>query len=468
MKRGLTFPWLAVGQWIQRSKEESVKRRILLGALVVLVATTLALVAVATGGVTKSSSPKGKQTLPASACQGVTYGGKGKPKYLIASDLPEQGANRPQTTQMSNAIRYLLKTKWHWKAGNYTVGYQECDDSTAQAAKWDAAKCTSNARAYVADKSVVGVVGTFNSGCAKLEVPIENRARPGPLGMVSPSNTAVGLTVAGLGANKGEPGIYYPTKVRNYIRVVTRDDIQGPAGAMLAKALKAKKVYILTDRELYGLGVATTFKIAAQRLKLKLVNTTPEAWDPKASSYETQANKIKASGADAVYLGGIVCNNGAKLVKDLRATLGSKFKIIGPDGWTPFSAVAKAGTGAEGMYITVPGAPPESLKGAGKKFVDGFRKSSLNPGHKKLASYVAYAAQAADVLMTAIKKSNGSRAAVTKNLFKTNVGKTAILGAFKIDKNGDTNLRGITAYRMHNGDGKTYRTLYPPTKLTHR
>ncbi len=194
MKRGLTFPWLAVSQWIQRSKEESVKRRILLGALVVLVATTLALVAVATGGVTKSSSPKGKQTLPASACQGVTYGGKGKPKYLIASDLPEQGANRPQTTQMSNAIRYLLKTKWHWKAGNYTVGYQECDDSTAQAAKWDAAKCTSNARAYVADKSVVGVVGTFNSGCAKLEVPIENRARPGPLGMVSPSNTAVGLT----------------------------------------------------------------------------------------------------------------------------------------------------------------------------------------------------------------------------------------------------------------------------------
>jgi branched-chain amino acid transport system substrate-binding protein len=444
-----------------------VKRRILLGALVVLVATTLALVAVATGGVTKSSSPKGKQTLPASACQGVTYGGKGKPKYLIASDLPEQGANRPQTTQMSNAIRYLLKTKWHWKAGKYTVGYQECDDSTAQAAKWDAAKCRSNASAYVSDKSVLGVVGTFNSGCAKLEVPIENRARPGPLGMVSPSNTAVGLTVSGLGSNPGEPKIYYPTRVRNYIRVVTRDDVQGPAGAMVAKAIGAKKIYILTDRELYGLGVATTFKIAAQRLKLKLANTTPEAWDPKASSYETQANKIKASGSDTVYLGGIVCNNGAKLVKDLRAVLGSKFKIIGPDGWTPFSAVAKAGTGAEGMYITVPGAPPEALKGAGKTFVNGFRKSSLNPGHKKLASYVAYAAQAADVLMTAIKNSNGTRAATTKNLFKTNV-VHGILGNFKIDKNGDTNLRGITAYRMHNGDGKTFKTLYPPTKLTKR
>ena len=141
-------------------------------------------------------------------------------RKIIASDLPLQGANRPQTTQMSNAIRYLLKTKWHWKAGKYKIGYQSCDDSTAQAGKWDAAKCTSNASAYAADKTVIGVVGTFNSGCAKLEIPIVNRARPGPLGMVSPSNTAVGLTVSGLGANPGEPDIYYPTGKRNYARVV--------------------------------------------------------------------------------------------------------------------------------------------------------------------------------------------------------------------------------------------------------
>ena len=444
------------------------RSRILLGALVAAAAATMmVVVAVGYGGVAKSSRP---QTLPASACRPVTYGGKGSPKYLIASDLPEQGPNRPQTTQMSNAIRFLLKTKWHFKAGKWSIGYQECDDSTAQAAKWDAAKCTSNAGAYTRDRSVLGVVGTFNSGCAKLEIPIENRIRPGPLGMVSPSNTAVGLTTHALGAGPGEPGKYYPTGVRNYIRVVTRDDVQGPAGAMLAHKLKVKKVYILTDRELYGLGVATTFQVAAKRLKMKIVSPggQPEAWDPKAASYLPQAAKIKASGAQAVYLGGIVCNNGAKLIKDLRTGLGAKFKIIGPDGWTPFSAVAKAGSAAEGMYITVPGVPPESLKGAGKKFVNAFRKSSLNPGHHKLASYVGYAAQAADVLLTAIKKSNGTRGSVVHFLLKTKVGKNGILGAFRIDKNGDTNLRGISGYRMHNGDGKFFVTLYPPTRLTKR
>ena len=79
---------------------------------------------------------------------------------------------------------------------------------------------------------------------------------------------------------------------------------------------------------------------------------------------------------------------------------------------------------------------------------------------------MAYAAQAADVLMTAIKKSNGTRAAATKNLFKTSV-KNGILGNFKIDKNGDTTLGTVTVWVV-NGDGKTYKTLYPPTKLTKR
>jgi branched-chain amino acid transport system substrate-binding protein len=426
---------------------------------------TLAVVAAGYGGVAKSSkqaAPAARHTLPASSCGPVVYGGKGSPKFLIASDLPLQGPNRPQTTQMGAAIRFVLKNQFHYKAGKYTIGYQECDDSTAQAAKWDAAKCTANARAYASDRSLIGVVGTFNSGCAKLEIPILNRASPGPIAMVSPANTAVGLTVSGLGSNPGEPGIYYPTSKRNYARVVARDDIQGPAGAQLAKFLKAKKVYVLNDGEVYGNGVAKTFQTAAKRLKMTVAGF--EKWDAKASSYEAVATRIKATGANAVYLGGIVCNNGAKLIKDLRSGLPSSVKIIGPDGWTPFSAVAAAGSAAEGMYITVPGAPPESLKGAGKKFVDAFRKSI---GGKKLASYTAYAAQAAVVVLDAVKKSNGTRASVTANLFKTKI-KNGIVGTFRIDKNGDTTLKGITSYVMRSGDGKTFRVFYPGPKLTKR
>src|SRR5262249_55445441 len=152
-----------------------------------------------------------------------------------ASDLPLQGAVRSQTVQMTKAIAFVFNQAG-WKAGNYTLAYQSCDDSTAQAGKWDSATCQSNATNYAADARVVGEIGTFNSGCAEIEIPIANRAPNGPLGIISPANTYVGLTHAGPGTAAGEPGKYYPSGTRNYARVVAADDYQGAADATLAKS----------------------------------------------------------------------------------------------------------------------------------------------------------------------------------------------------------------------------------------
>ena len=429
------------------------KKRLLAGTLAAAVGTLAIVVATGAAGTDKVAAPKGKTVLPSSSCLKVVYGGSGKPQYLIASDLPLQGSNRPQTTQMTKAIQFILQGK-KYKAGNYSIGYQSCDDSTAQSGKWDPAKCTANARSYANDKSVVGVIGTFNSGCAKLVIPILNRAPGGPLAMISPANTYPGLTKKTPLNAAGEPNIYYPSGKRNYSRVVATDDFQGPADAELAKRLKATSVYILTDNETYGKGVAQTFQGGAKKRGIKVLGF--EAWDPKATSYEALANKIKQSGAKAVFLGGIVCNNGPKLLKDLRAGLGKAVTIIGPDGWTPFSAVADAGSAAEGMYISVAGIPNEALGATGKKFIKDFIKFQ----GRKPDPYSVYAAQATQILLDAIARSNGTRPSVAQQIYKTKV-KGGILGTFNLDKNGDTTLKGITIYRMTKGDGKTYSTIYP-------
>ena len=60
------------------------------------------------------------------------------------------------------------------------------------------APCSTNANAYVGNKSVIGVIGTFNSGAAEIIVPVLNRAPNGPIAMVSPANTYVGLTHGGV------------------------------------------------------------------------------------------------------------------------------------------------------------------------------------------------------------------------------------------------------------------------------
>src|SRR5207248_5594391 len=217
--------------------------------------------------------------LPASSCSSIYYQGSGSADFIIASDLPLQGAGRAQTTEMVQAIKFALKQR-NFKAGSHKIGYQSCDDSTAQAGAWDSAKCASNARAYAGNKNVIGVVGTFNSGCAKIIVPVLNRANPGPVAMVSPANTSPGLTTNGPGAESGEPDKYYPTGTRNYARVVANDQIQGPADALYAaKTLGIKKIFILNDKQTYGFGVATTFKGAAQKLGMTVAGF--QGWDAK-------------------------------------------------------------------------------------------------------------------------------------------------------------------------------------------
>ena len=388
--------------------------------------------------------------LPSSSCGPIVYKGSGKPDFIIASDLPLQGAIRAQTVQISRAMIWALQQK-AWKAGHWKVGYQSCDDSTAQAGGWDSAKCATNARLYASNTSVMAVVGTFNSGCAKIEVPILNRAHPGPVLMVSPANTNPGITKKW---EAGEPNKYYPTGKRNYARVVATDDVQGPADALWSKTKGYTKVFVLNDKQTYGVGVARTYEAAAKRLGLKVVGS--QGWDAKQSSYEALANQIKSSGAQAVFLGGIACNNGAKLMQDIKA-VNPKIVLQMPDG---FSDPAANGAVANGAFISVAGQPPSALTGFGATFVKSFGKSvgaTPNP-------YAAYGAQAMLVAIQAVAAKGGDRAGVVRSALGIHI-TNGVLGNFTINKNGDTDALAITVYQQHGKKLTPVKTLTPSPSL---
>ncbi|HVN62329.1 MAG TPA: branched-chain amino acid ABC transporter substrate-binding protein [Gaiellaceae bacterium] len=422
-------------------------RKVVVGALLGAAAV---LAAVAAGFAHSARSAATVTPLPSSSCGPVVYKGSGSPDFIVASDLPLQGAIRAQTVQISRAIIWAFQDKG-WKAGNYKVGYQSCDDSTAQTGGWDSGKCATNARLYTADKSVIGVIGTFNSGCAEIEVPILGRANPGPMLEVSPANTYPGLTKKWA---PGEPNKYYPTGTRNYARVVATDDYQGPADAMWTKALGIKKVYVLNDKQVYGAGVAGTYRNAARKLGITVVGN--QGWDAKATSYEALAQAIKKSGAQAVFLGGIVCNNGAKLLSDIKAA-NPRIQLQMPDG---FSEPSANGAVANGAYISVAGEPPTALQGAGANFVKSFGKSVgavPNP-------YSAYGAQAAEVMLAAVAAGGGQRAATTKAVFGLTV-TNGILGTFTIGASGDTNLTPVTIYKQSGKSLVPVKTLTPSASL---
>ena len=142
---------------------------------------------------------------------------------------------------------------------------------------------------------MIGVIGTFNSGCAAIIIPVLNQAPDGGIAMMSPANTYPCLTVnLPGGCDATEPDKYYPTGERNYARVAPADDYQGAAVAEFMKAKGVTKLYVLNDKEAYGLGVATTTRKAAEHLGIEIAGF--EAWDPKAASYESLFKKIEAPG----------------------------------------------------------------------------------------------------------------------------------------------------------------------------
>jgi branched-chain amino acid transport system substrate-binding protein len=400
------------------------------------------------------------QALPASNCSPVEFEGKGEPRFLIASDLPFQGeASLRETLQMSDAIRFILARR-HFRAGPYSVGYQSCDDSLASTGIYDVGRCKANARAYARTRRVIGVIGSYNSSCTKALIAPLAAARGGPVAMVSPANTYVGLTHGGPGAAPGEPQKYYPRGVRNFARVVVADDLQGAANAILAKQLKITRLFVLNDDDAYGIGIAENVRRAARKLGITVVGF--ERWNPRVGPYTDLARKIKRARSDGIFLGGTSESaNGASVVKDLRSALGRRVPIITPDGFTPFEPFAQlAGPAAEGVTISFPAVPPERLRGEGQRFVSEFGAAVGT----NVEAYSVTTAQATQVLLDAIAKSDGSRASVTANLFKTRVS-NGILGTFSFDRNGDTTAGAVTIYRIVDGKAEILRVITPPADL---
>jgi hypothetical protein len=101
------------------------------------------------------------------------------------------------------------------------------------------------------------------------------------------------------------------------------------------------------------------------------------------------------------------------------------------------------------MLIALGGVPSEKLPAAGRSFLRAFGK----PPYDQRQGYGApEAAQSAEVLLDAISRSDGSRASVVDELFKTEV-ENGILGSFEFDHNGDIDPGAVGFFRVE--DGKT-------------
>jgi branched-chain amino acid transport system substrate-binding protein len=387
------------------------------------------------------------------ACGGGSSGGgsssnsNGGAKTLtIYSSLPLQGALRVPTTALVDGAKLALEQAGG-HAGKFKIKYVSLDDSTAQAGEWTPEQTSANARKAAQDKNTAVYIGEFNSGATAVSLPILNEAH---VPMISPANTAVGLTTNDPGAAPGEPDKYYPKSPRNYARIVPKDTIQGAALATLMKQDGCTKVALTNDKEVYGAGLARNVTLAAKPIGLNIISN--DAIDPKAANYRSLAQKAKSAGADCFMFSGTTGTNAVQVFKDFAAALPTA-KLYGPDGVANAALTDPKQGGVPlsldpRIKVSVATLKPSEYPQAGQEFFKAFTQKY---GVKNPDPYAIYGYEAMSLALDAIKRSgDGSQANILKAIFATK-NRKSVLGTYSIDSHGDTTLTDYGIYAVKKG-----------------
>lgn len=371
----------------------------------------------------------------------------------VISSLPLTGSARTQSQTMVNGFLMAFEEAGS-RAGPFKIVYESLDDATAQAGAWDPGQEKKNASRAVADPDCMVYTGVYNSGAAKISIPILNQAE---MCMLSSGSTYSGLTKAGFG-EKGEPDIYYPGGFRNYCRVVPADDLQGKAAAWWAQKLGVESVYILDDKELYGKGIARVFDEECRKRGIQVLGH--EGIDAKAPDYRAVMNKIKTFDPDLIYFGGITQNGAPKLVKDAR-DVGLTCRFMSPDGTKEEAFIQGAGPAAEGCLVTLGGVPVQEL---GPEAQDWYKRYKQRFNAEPEA-YAIYSYEAGNVILKAIEKAGVKDRRKILDAIMGTKDYTGVLGTWSFDKNGDTTMSSMSGYEVKGGQFGFVEVLTPEVQL---
>ena len=397
-------------------------------------------------------------SLALAACGGGGGGGGGqsvKGTIKIGIDLPVTGSDASDGQPTQNGAKLAIKqapkvcgASSHTDAC-FSLESFPLDDAVNGV--HDPAQGAKNVSQFIADNTVLGMVGPFNSSVARAEIPLANTAG---LAMVSPANTNECLTQDPSDNHcSGQAAKLRPKGGNNYFRVCTTDLIQGPAAAdFAAKKLNKTKVFILNDQQTYGLGLAKNF--AAQFVKDGGTVLNPNdlgGFDPTSTTdFHSFLNRAKSQGADVVFFGGTTSDKGGQIRKQMAGLLDVPY--VAGDGISGNQFAKDAGDNAANSYFTVAGPYPQKLSTA-QTFNSDYKKEYSS----EVGAYSAQAFDAAGVIIAAIKKAIDdaggnmpTRDQVTAELAKTQDFKGAI-GSTSFDKNGDTTLKIITIYKWTSG-----------------
>ena len=282
------------------------------------------------------------------------------------------------------------------------------------------------ANKFVGD-GVTFVVGHFNSG---VTIPASDVYVDNNILMITPSATNPSLT------EKGKWDVF---------RTCGRDDQQGAvAAAYIADHFKGKKVAVLHDKTTYGKGLADETKKAMNAKGLTEV--LYEGVNAGEKDYSAVVSKIKASGADVVYWGGLHTEGGL-IVRQMRDQ-GVQAVMMSGDGITSDEFASIGGPGVEGTLMTFPPDPRKRPEAA--KVLKEFEAKKFNP-----EAYTLYSYAAVEIIKQAAEKANSLDPKKVADAMHSGMTFKTVIGDIAYDKKGDITRPDYVVYTWRKqSDGK--------------
>ena len=262
------------------------------------------------------------------------------------------------------------------------------------------------------------VVGHFNSG---VTMPASEVYQESGILEITPSATNPKITERGLW---------------NIFRTCGRDDQQGAvASAWILKNMKGKKVAIVHDKTTYGQGLADETKKGLNKGGMKEVMY--EGVNLGEKDFSALVSKIKASGADLVYWGGLHTEGGL-IVRQMRDQ-GVKAPLMGGDGITDDEFASIAGPGAEGTLMTY--GPDPRKRPEAKDAVAKFRAKNFEP-----QAYTLYSYAAVQIIKQAAEAAKSLDPKKVAEQIKSGMKFKTVIGDLSYDKKGDVTRLDYVIY----------------------
>ena len=362
------------------------------------------------------------------------------------SSMAHRGPQRLQSRLVERAIRgavYDLSERER----TYRVHYVALDSSAVGGTGWDAGVAAENARRATLDPTTFAYIGEVESGGTAVALPILNQA--GVL-QITPSSTAEGLTVGGVGAGPGEPYQYFPTGRRTLVRLVARDGMQGALTVELAKGRRCDSLAVLNDGSIYGagLGEIVTFEAEARGLPVTATATV----QPRDDAYRAQVHSVRAA---CIFYAGEPGKDAVRVITDA-ARANPKSQILLPDALINRSISDPRWGGisnALGRRVTLVGTlgDPGLYPRAGRYLID--RLSTV--GGSLVAPAVVSGYAAAELALGCLSQARLVKGLPNRSsiiacaVAHRHVSK--VLGAYRVLRRGDTTVNSYGQYRISRG-----------------